>query len=153
MPAYVKPVPEGYHSITPYLMVRGASGAIEFYKNVFGAEELSRMDAPGGMVGHAELKIGDSRIMLSDEFPEMGGKSPESTSGSPVMLHFYTEDVDRIIEKAINAGASLKRPVEDQFYGDRAGSITDPYGHEWYIATHIEDIPDDEVRRRAREIM
>ncbi len=149
----VKPIPEGFRSLTPYLCVRNAARAIEFYKKVFGAREIMRMEAPGGKIGHAELIIGDSKFMLSDEFPEMGGKSAQTIGGSPVGLYLYVEEVDKIVEAATKAGSKLNHPVKDQFYGDRSGSLTDPFGQEWHIATHIEDVGEDELRRRHEAMM
>lgn len=149
MSAAVKPIPEGYHSVTPYLIFSGASDAIAFYKKALGAEEIMRMAAPGGRVGHAELQIGDSRIMLADEHPELQALSPKTIGGSPVTLHLYVENVDAAVERAIAAGATLVRPVADQFYGDRTGGIADPFGYRWFIATHKEDLTMDEIRRRA----
>jgi PhnB protein len=143
-----KPIPEGYHTATPYLIVRGAARAIDFYQQAFGATELMRFAEPGGRVGHAEIKIGDSRIMLADEFPEMGIRSPQSFGGSGVILALYVEDVDASFARAVAAGATVLRPVKDQFYGDRAGTLTDPFGHVWTLATHTEDVPPDELRRR-----
>jgi len=145
----VKAVPDGYHTVTPYLTIRNAAAALAFYKKAFGADELFRVAAPDGKVGHAEIRIGDSSIMLSDEFPEMGAQSPESLGGSPVMIHLYVENVDALVERAVNAGGKLERPVADQFYGDRGGMVTDPFGHKWWIATHVEDVPPDELERRA----
>ena len=144
-----KPVPDGYHTATPYLIVKGAAQAIEFYKKAFGATELMRMAQPGGKIGHAEIKIGDSPIMLADESPEMGARSPQSFGGSPVSILLYVEDVDTIFSQAVAAGAKVQRPVADQFYGDRTGGIEDPFGHVWYIATHTEDVSPEEMRRRA----
>ena len=149
MSAAVKPIPEGYHSVTPYLIFSGASDAIAFYKKALGAEEIMRMDAPGGPIGHAELQIGDSRIMLADEHPELQALSPKTIGGSPVTLHLYVENVDAAVERAIAAGATLVRPVADQFYGDRTGGIEDPFGYRWFIATHKEDLTMEEIRRRA----
>jgi PhnB protein len=146
-----KPIPEGYHSITPYLTIRDASRAIEFYKKAFGACEVSRMDFPGGKVGHAELQIGDSKIMLSDEFPEMGGRGPQSVGGTPVLLHLYVEDADAVVRQAVSVGAKAINPVEDQFYGDRGGKLEDPFGHVWYVATHKEDLSREEIEQRAKE--
>jgi PhnB protein len=151
MAAKVKPIPDGYHTATPYLIVNGAAKAIEFYKKAFGAEELFRMADPNGKVGHAEIKVGNSPIMLADEFPEMGARGPASLGGSPVSILLYVEDVDAVFQRAVAAGASATRPVKDQFYGDRLGGITDPFGHLWYIATHIEDVSPDEMKRRAAE--
>ncbi len=151
MPRAVKPIPEGYHSVTPYLILRGAADALEFYKRAFGAKEIMRMDAPNGRIGHAEIRIGDSAIMLADEFPDMGTRAPQTPGSSPVMLYLYVEDVDKTVKTAIGAGAKAVKPVEDQFYGDRSGSITDPFGHTWFIATHKEDVPPDELRKRAEQ--
>ena len=145
----VKPIPEGYHSATPYLIVKDAARAIEFYKRAFGATELLRMPAPGGKIGHAEIKIGDSPIMLADEAPDMGALSPETLGGTPVSILLYVEDVDAVFNQAIAAGAKVQRPVKDQFYGDRTGGVTDPFGHVWYVATHKEDVSPEEMRKRA----
>ncbi len=145
----VKPIPEGYHSVTPYLCIDGAAEAIEFYKKAFGAKELSRMPAPGGKIGHAEVQIGDSHVMLADEFPEMGFRSPKSVGGTPVMMHLYVEDVDATVTRAASAGAKVVRAVEDQFYGDRGGKIEDPFGHSWYVSTHVEDVSPEELEKRA----
>ncbi len=145
----VKPIPEGYHSVTPYLIVKGAAAAIEYYQQAFGAIELLRMPAPEGKIGHAEIKIGDSPIMLADEFAEMGYKSPETLGGSPVSIMIYVADVDTVFKRAITAGAKEQRPVKDQFYGDRMGTLEDPFGHVWHIATHTEDVPAEEMERRA----
>jgi PhnB protein len=153
MTSGVKPIPEGYHSITPYLVVNDAAGAIEFYKSAFGASELMRMTAAAGRVGHAEIRIGDSRIMLADEFPEMGARSARTLGGSPVHIYLYVEDVDAVTGKALAAGAKELRPVKDQFYGDRSGSIEDPFGHVWHVSTHKEDVPPDELKRRAETAM
>lgn len=140
--------PAGYHTATPYLIIKGAAAAIEFYKTVFGATEITRMAAPDGSVMHAEIKIGDSVIMLCDEHPAMGAYSPQSIGGSPVGLCLYVPDVDARFAIAVASGASIKRPVQDHFYGDRSGTIIDPYGHVWTIATHIEDISPEEMDRR-----
>ena len=145
----VKPIPEGYHSVTPYLIVSGASDAIAFYKKALGAQEVMRLADPGGKVHHAEIKIGDSRIMLADEHPEIQALSPKTVGGSPVSIHLYVEDVDAAVERAVAAGAKLVRPVADQFYGDRVGGIEDPFGYRWIIATRKEDLTMDEIRRRA----
>jgi len=147
--AGVKPIPDGYRSLTPYLIVDGASRAIEFYKAVFGATERMRLGAPGGRVGHAELEIGDSLIMLADEHPEIGARGPGAYGGSPVGLHVYVADADAVARKAAAAGAKLVSPLEDKFYGDRSGTIEDPFGHRWYVSTHIEDVPPDEIDRRV----
>jgi PhnB protein len=149
MSTTVKPIPEGYHTVTPYLIVRNAARAIEFYKKAFGATELMRMAEPSGRIGHAEIRIGDSPIMLADEVPEMGFRSPESLGGSPVSILLYVEDVDAVFSQAVAAGAKVQRPVADQFYGDRTGGVTDPFGHIWYIATHKEDVSPEEMRKRA----
>jgi len=152
MSSTVKPIPDDYQALTPYLIVKGAASAIAFYQRVFGAIELFRLADPSGKVGHAELLIGDSRIMLADEFPEMGARSPQSFGGSPVRLLLYVEDVDAVASQAIAAGAKLVRPIEDQFYGDRAGGLEDPFGHYWHLATHIEDVSADEMKRRAEAL-
>ena len=149
----ISPIPEGYNSITPYLIIQGASEAIEYYKNVFGATEVFRMDQPDGKVGHAELKIGDSRIMLADENPAMGTghASAASIGASPVSLYLYIPDVDRVVERAVAAGAKILKPVQDQFYGDRSGFIQDPFGHLWGVATHVEDVAPQELEERAKK--
>lgn len=149
MTSKVKPIPEGYHSVTPYLIIKNAAAAIEFYKKAFGATELFRIDQPDGKIGHAEITIGDSPIMLSDEFPEMGHRGPQSLGGSPVSIMLYVDDVDTVVNRATTAGAKLDRPVEDKFYGDRAGSLTDPFGHIWHIGTHKEDVSPEEMEKRA----
>jgi PhnB protein len=148
----VKKVPEGYHSITPYLVIKGAAAAIDYYKKVFGATERMRMDGPAGTIGHAELVIGDSTVMLADEFPDMGHRSPKSMGGTPVSLVLYLDDVDTVFKRAVDAGARSVRPVENQFYGDRMGTLEDPFGHMWSIATHVEDVPPEEMKRRADEM-
>lgn len=145
----VKPIPSGYHTLTPYLIVKDAARAIEFYRQAFGAEETMRLPGPGGKIGHAEIRIGDSHIMMADEFPDMGALSPQSLGGTPVFLLLYVPDVDARFERAVAAGAKSIRPVKDQFYGDRSGMVADPFGHLWALATHIEDIPPDELRRRS----
>ena len=145
----VKRIPDGYHALTPYLVVKGAAHAIEFYERAFGAKVLFRMDRPDGRVGHAELLLGDSRFMLADEFPEMGARAPESVGGTPVTMFLYVEDVDATVGRAVAAGARVTRPVADQFYGDRVGTLTDPLGHAWMVATHVEDVAPDELERRA----
>jgi PhnB protein len=153
MAGRVKSIPEGYHSITPYLAVGGAAAAIAFYKAAFGATEVMRMAAPGGKVGHAEVEIGGSRIMLADEHPDMNFRGPKAVGGSPVSLHLYVEDVDAVTRQAVAAGAKELRPVKDQFYGDRSGTLEDPFGHVWHIATHKEDLSPDDLKRRADEAM
>ena len=147
--AEVKPIPEGYPQVTPYLCVEGASAAIDFYREVFGATERMRMPAPEGKIGHAELQIGDSVIMLSDEYPEMGQRSPKAFGGSPVTISVYVDDVDAVFERAVRAGAKELRGVQDQFYGDRSGQFEDPFGHKWSVATHVEDVSPDEMNRRV----
>jgi len=145
-----KPIPDGYHSVTPYLIINGAADALEYYKKAFGATELFRMPAPEGKIGHAEIKIGDSPIMLADEFPEMGYKSPKSLGGSPVSIMIYVDDVDTVFKQAVDAGGKEQRPIKDQFYGDRSGTLEDPFGHVWHVATHKEDISPEEMERRAK---
>ncbi|RLS58671.1 MAG: VOC family protein [Planctomycetota bacterium] len=149
----VNPIPTGCHSVTPYLVIKDAVSAIEFYKSVFGAEELMRMEMQPGVIGHAELRIGDSIIMLSEEFVEMGFRSPLTLGGTPVSLMIYIPDAEEVFVQALTAGAQLVRPVMDQFYGDRSGMLTDPYGHVWTIATHIEDVAPDEMKRRMDEFL
>jgi PhnB protein len=144
-----KSIPDGYHSATPYLIVDDAAAAIEFYKKAFGATELMRMPKPNGKIGHAEIKIGDSPIMLADEAPEVGARSPRTIGGSPVSILLYVDDVDSTFTKAVNGGAKVQRPVADQFYGDRTGGVEDPFGHLWYIATHVEDVSPEEMKKRA----
>ncbi len=144
-----KLIPDGYHTATPYLIVNDAAQAIEFYKEAFGATELLRMAKPDGKIGHAEIRIGDSTIMLADEFPEMGARSPQSFGGSPVSIFLYVENVDAVFAQTVAAGAVVQRPVADQFYGDRMGGVKDPFGHAWYIATHVEDVSPEEMRKRA----
>ena len=150
MTSNVKPIPEGYHSVTPYLIMKNAGAAIEFYKNAFGAIELFRMPQPDGKIGHAEIKIGDSPIMLSDEHPEMQYLGPESIGGTPVSLMIYVDDVDAVFKRAIDKGATEQKAVQDQFYGDRSGSLVDPFGHIWHIATHTEDVSPEEMEKRAK---
>jgi PhnB protein len=149
----VQPIPEGYPRVTPYLIVDGAADAIDFYKEVLGATERGVMTGPDGRVGHAELAIGDSVVMLADEHPEMDITGPTTIGGSPVMLHVYVADVDLTMEQAVKAGATTSSPAQDQFYGDRSGQFVDPFGHRWNIATHIEDVPPDEMERRAAAAM
>jgi PhnB protein len=149
----VKPVPDGYHTVTPYLIVRGAAGAIDFYRQAFGARELLRMTGPDASVGHAELAIGDGRIMLADEMPGMKYLGPASLGGSPVGLLLYVDDADAVFARAVAAGATVQRPLQDQFYGDRSGTVVDPFGHVWSIATHKEDVPPEELERRFQELM
>lgn len=149
----VKPIPDDYPQVIPSLAVDGAVAAIDFYGDVFGATVRLRIDAPGGRIGHAELQIGDSVVMLADEMPDMGVRGPRSVGGTPVTISVYVEDVDAVFHRALAAGATELRPVEDQFYGDRAGRFEDPFGHRWNVATHIEDVPEDEMRRRADAMM
>lgn len=151
MSGKTRPIPEGYHSVTPYLCVKGATEALDFYGRAFGARTLMRMPGPDGRVGHAEIQIGSSRLMLADEFPEMGFLGPEARGGSPVHLHLYVEDVDALVDGALAAGAKLVRPIDDQFYGDRSGTVQDPFGHVWHVATHVEDVPEEELRVRAEK--
>jgi PhnB protein len=146
-------IPEGYNSVTPYLIIKGAAQAIDYYKQVFGATEVMRMADPSGRIGHAELKIGDSHIMLADEFPEMNHRAPLSDGSSPVSILLYVEDVDSIVERAVAAGAKILKPVQDQFYGDRSGFIQDPFGHLWGVATHKEDVAPQELEERAKKAM
>jgi PhnB protein len=144
-----KPIPDGYHTVTPYLIVNGGSDAIEFHKRAFGAVEHERMQDDCGKVRHAEISIGNSRIMLADETPEFGALGPKTIGGTPVNIHLYVEDVDAVVANAVAAGANLTRQVADQFYGDRVGGITDPFGHRWFVATHKEDLTMEEIRARA----
>jgi PhnB protein len=149
----VKPVPDGYSTVTPYLIVKGAAKAIGFYKEAFGASEVRRLAGPDGRVGHAEIKIGNSIIMLADEFPEMGARGPEPGGSTPVSILLYVPQVDAMFQQAVAAGAKVERPLKDQFYGDRSGTLTDPFGHKWTVATHIEDVSDAEVERRFEAAM
>ena len=151
--ADVKPIPDGYPQVTPYLCVDGAKAAIEFYSNVLGATERMHMPGPDGKIGHAELELGESLIMLADEFPEMGIRGPKAVGGTPVMISIYVEDADAVFDAAVAAGATSLRPVENQFYGDRIGQFEDPFGHRWSVATHVEDVPPDEMEKRAAEAM
>ena len=149
----VQPIPPGFHTLTPHLTVRDADKALEFYKNALGAEVLNVARTPDGKVMHAMLRIGDSPLMLNDEFPEMGGLSPLSTGGSGVTIHIYTENVDQAFHRAVNAGAKVKMPLMDQFWGDRYGIVTDPFGHSWSLATHIKDMSPEEMQRGQDEAM
>ena len=149
----VKPIPDGYPRVIPYLYVEGASAAIDFYTRVFGARERMRMPAPDGKIGHAELEIGDSLIMLADVFPDMGGQTPQELGGTPVTVMVYLENVDAVFDRAIAAGATVEREVQDQFYGDRAGQFVDPFGHKWFVATHVEDVSPEDMERRAAAAM
>jgi PhnB protein len=144
----VKPIPDGYGAVTPYLIVKGAAEAIEFYKSAFGARELMRMEGEGRRIGHAEIIVGTSPVMLADEHPERGIYGPRHFGGSPVHLLIYVEDVDAVIKHAVERGSTMEQPIQDQFYGDRSGSIRDPWGHKWTVATHKEDVPPEEMKRR-----
>lgn len=149
--ANVRPIPEGYHTVTPYMSIKNAAKALDFYKKAFNAKELFRMDGPGGKIMHAEIQIGDSKIMLSDENLEMNFKSPESFGGSPMSLMLYVDDVDSLFKQAINAGGKEVMAVENQFYGDRSGTLKDPFGHIWTLATHVEDVPEAEMKKRMEK--
>ncbi|HEY0430293.1 MAG TPA: VOC family protein [Pyrinomonadaceae bacterium] len=148
----VKPIPEGYHTATPYLIINGASEAIAFYQQAFGATELFRFPAPEGKIGHAEIKIGDSPIMLADEFVDMGYKGPKALGGSAVSIMIYLDDVDTVFNRAVEAGATVKEAVSDKFYGDRVGTLVDPFGHVWHVATHKEDLTPEEMQTRAQAL-
>ena len=148
-----RPIPDGYPTATPYLIVQGAARAIDFYVRAFRAKETMRFPGPDGRIGHAEVRVGTSPIMLADEFPEMGAKSPKTLGGTPVNLLLYVEDVDALFAQAVGAGAKPLRPVKDQFYGDRSGTLEDPFGHVWTIATHVEDVPPEELQRRMESAM
>jgi PhnB protein len=150
--ANVKPIPDGYHSVTPYLIIRGAAQAMDFYSKAFGAQEQFKMPGPDGKIGHAEMRIGDSVIMLADENPNMGHKSPATLGGSPISILLYVEDCDAVFNQAVKAGAEVERPLANQFYGDRTGGVKDPFGFSWYIATHVEDVSPEEMERRAKEM-
>jgi PhnB protein len=149
----VKPVPEGYHTVTPYLAVDDAAEAIEYYKSAFGAKERVRMDTPDGKIGHAELEIGDSLVMLSDPTPQASTKPPKELGGTSASVFLYVEDVDAVVKQAVDAGATITMEVADQFWGDRFGTVTDPFGHLWAIATHVEDVPPEEMAERAKAAM
>jgi PhnB protein len=149
----VKPIPEGYHTLSPYLAVEDADQAIDYYTKAFGAKERVRMEAPGGAVGHAELEIGDSVVMLSDPFPQSSTKPPKELGGSSVSVFMYVEDVDAVVKQAVDAGATVLMEVEDQFWGDRFGTVQDPFGHSWSIATHVEDVAPEEIAERAKAAM
>jgi PhnB protein len=149
MTTKVKPIPDGYHTVTPYLIVSDAAKALDFYQNAFGATVIARMDGPGGKVMHAEIQVGDSRIMIGGECPQMNARSPKTLGGSPVTLALYVEDSDALTIRATEAGATVIRPIQDQFYGDRSAVVADPFGHSWNISTHKEDVSMDEIRKRA----
>jgi PhnB protein len=149
----VKPIPDGYHTVTPYLYIKGAAGAIEFYKKAFGATEFFRMPMPDGMIAHAEIRVGNSMVMLADENPAMGARSPQTLGGTSSSIMLYVEDVDAQVPKAVAAGAKVLRPLKDQFYGDRSATLEDPYGHVWTIGTHKEDVSSEEMARRAAAAM
>ena len=149
----VKPIPDGYHSITPYLIIDGAADSMEFYGKAFGAEVMLQLPGPEGKVMHAEIKIGDSIVMVADEFPEMDIRGPKSLGGSPVGLMIYLEDVDARFQQALDAGGTVKKPLQDQFYGDRSGTLEDPFGHQWTLSTHVEDVSGEEIGRRFQEFM
>jgi PhnB protein len=146
-------VPEGFHTVTPYFICKGAAKALDWYKQALGAEERYRMAGPGGAVMHAEIKLGDCIMMLADEFPEMGAKSPQSLGGSPVGFCIYVQDCDSAFKRAVDAGAKVERPIQDQFYGDRSGTVIDPFGHKWTISTHTEDLTPAEIEQRQKEWM
>jgi PhnB protein len=148
-----KPIPEGYHTVSPYLAVDDAAEAIDYYKRAFGAEETLRMEAPGGKIGHAELEIGDSHVMLSDPFPQASTKPPKELGGTSASVFVYVEDMDAVVQQAVDAGATVTMEVADQFWGDRFGSITDPFGHSWSIATHVEDVSPEEMAERGKAAM
>ena len=150
--AATKLIPEGYHSVTPYLTFKNADAAIKFYQHAFGAKEKLRLSTPDGRVAHAEIEIGDSRVMLADENPAYGNKSPETLGGSPTAFMFYVEDVDAAFEQALKAGATVKRPVTDQFYGDRVGTLVDPFGYQWSIGMHVEDVSAEEMQQRMEKM-
>ncbi len=148
----VAPIPKGYHAVTPYLIIRGAAAALAFYKKAFGATELMRMPGPNGLIGHAEIKIGDSHIMLADEHVEMGYKGPETIGGTPVTIMLYVPNSDATFKRAVAGGATVKEAMEDKFYGDRVGSIIDPFGHAWHIGTHVRDVPPKQMAKAAAEL-
>jgi PhnB protein len=153
MPSKVQPIPQGYHSVTPYLVLNDAAKAIDFYQRAFGAKQVMRMDGPDGKITHAELKIGDSLLMLSDEMPGAGGRAPRSLGGSTVGIFLYVEDVDAVFNQAKSAGAKVDMPLDNQFWGDRYGKLTDPFGHSWSLATHVEDVAPAEMKKRAQQAM
>jgi PhnB protein len=150
--ASVKPIPDGYPRVSPYLTVAGASAAIGFYEKILGAKERMRISGPNGSIGHAELQIGESVIMLSDEYEEMQIRGPKKIGGTPVTISVYVEDVDKVFDRAVKEGAKVLRPVQNQFYGDRSGQFEDPFGHRWSVATHVEDVPPEEMAKRAKAL-
>jgi PhnB protein len=150
--AAAKPIPDGYHSVTPYLTLKSADAAIKFYEKAFGAKEILRLPLPNNGVAHAEIQIGNSRVMMADEMPAYGNKSPESLVGSPIALAIYVEDVDSAFDKAVMAGATVKRPLTDQFYGDRAGTLLDPFGYQWSLMTHKENVSLEEIQQRMQKM-
>jgi PhnB protein len=152
MPSRVRPIPEGHRTVAPYLAIKNGAQALEFYKRAFGAIERYALTLPDGRLGHAEIVLGDSVVMLSDEFPEYGGKAPDTLGGSPVSIHLYVEDVDAFFRRALAAGAKERKPVMDQFYGDRSGQLEDPFGHLWWVATHKEDVAPEEMQKRVRAL-
>jgi PhnB protein len=151
-PKKVQPIPKNYNVITPYLAIRGAARAIDFYKSAFGAKEVMRMPGPAGKLGHAELKFGDSKIMISDEYEEMDFLGPQARGGTPVQIHLYVKDVDAVVAKAVRLGAKVVRAVQDMFYGDRSGTLEDPFGHLWHVATHKRDVSAAEMKQKAAEM-
>lgn len=151
MTTQVQPIPEGYHSVTPHLIVKSAAKAIEFYKKAFDATEVMRSEMPSGNISHAEIQMGDSKIMLADESPQTGALAPETIGGSPITICLYVKDVDVTTSQAVAAGAHMVMPVQDMFYGDRVGVLVDPFGHRWYVCTHIEDVSPEEIQRRAKQ--
>jgi PhnB protein len=153
MSATVNPIPKGQHTVTPHLVIQGAAHAIEFYKKAFNAQELGRMPMPDGRIMHAALKIGDSHIFLADDFPEFGGPRAPKPGTSPVTIHLYVEDVDKVFNQAVAAGAKVTMPLANMFWGDRYGKITDPFGHEWSLASRVEEVPREEMGRRAQAAM
>lgn len=150
MSGTVKPIPDGHRTVTPYLAIKNAARALTFYQQAFGATETYRLTMPDGRIGHAEIRLGDSLVMLSDEFPEYGGRAPDTLGGSPVSLHLYVDDVDAFVKRALAAGATERKPVTDQFYGDRSGQLEDPFGHLWWVATHKENVGPEEMQKRVQ---
>jgi PhnB protein len=153
MPSQAKAGPDGHQTVTPYLAIKNAASALDFYRRAFGATESYTLMMPDGRIGHAEIRLGDSIIMVSDEFPEYGGKSPHTLGGSPVTLHLYVDDVDAVFQQALAAGAKERKPVMDQFYGDRSGQLEDPFGHLWWVGTHREDLAPEELQKRVQAML